>query len=410
MDGILNQLTDILNPQATEKLATVLGSDVANALPRFCPLLAAQLYNYLKSGQHPADFLRKLHDSPEFNASNTESILAGGIPPLLTSIFNGQTNKAVEVITNAMKISDEKAISMLKIAGTMVLGVAGKYLRNRNAQSISLVGWLETQLPQLRAVAPATLGEVDGVAPAVGAAAATAATATATATTEPRVAQVKSTPVVEKRRKIWPWILLLLLLACLLFLMRGCKTETHTTVAPTAPVEQTTAAPATTDEPDTWSLSKVQLGDFFKKQLPNNVTLDIPQNGIENHLIAHIESNDPVSDNLWFSFDRLVFKTSSAVLEPQSEEQLNNIANILRAWPNVKFKLGGYTDNTGSEEFNMKLSQQRADSVRLSLIERGIQPDRIVAKGYGSAHPVVPNDTAENRARNRRIDVNVMEK
>jgi OOP family OmpA-OmpF porin len=380
MDGVLKQITDVFSPQTKEILATELGDSAAASLPQLCPILIAQLYNYLKSGNYPADFLRKLHDVPEFSTSALNTLVTAGLPQLLSAVLNNRTSETIETIASSLKINKEKAISLLSVAGSIVLGIAGKYLRNRNAQSVSLVGWLESQLPELRAAAPATLGA------------------------EPAAAAVKTpTPASPvKRRKFWPWILLILLLLLAFLLLRACNTR-----------EQATPASATTPAADTttnWSMPKIDLGEFFKKRLPNDVTLDIPKNGIENHLIAHIESGDPVSKDLWFSFDRLVFKTNSAQLEPQSEEQLNNIANILRAWDTVKIKLGGYTDNTGTDEINMKLSQQRADSVRLALIERGVSPDRITAKGYGSAHPIVPNDTAENRARNRRIDINVTEK
>lgn len=394
MDGALKQLADFFSSQTKETLATELGNGAAASLPQLCPILVAQLYSYLKSGNYPADFLRKLYNIPEFSVSRLGDISAGGLPPLLSAILNNHTSETIEAIASSLNINKEKAISLLSIAGSIVLGIAGKYLRNRSAQSISLVGWLETQLPELRAAAPSTLGQGKATPAEAGAASATATAAGAAA------------PV--KRRKIWPWILLIVLLLLAFLLLRSCSSPAPVTQA-SAPVSAAPAAqPA--DDASTWSLPKLQLGEFFKKQLPNEVTLNIPENGIENHLIAHIESGDPVSKDLWFSFDRLVFKTNSAQLEPQSEEQLNNIANILRAWDKVKIKLGGYTDNTGTEEFNMKLSQQRADSVRLSLIERGVSPERITAEGYGSAHPVVPNDSAENRARNRRIDINVTEK
>lgn len=123
-----------------------------------------------------------------------------------------------------------------------------------------------------------------------------------------------------------------------------------------------------------------------------------------------VVSDQPVSDNLWFSFDRLSFKTNSAELQDKSREQLDNIAEIMTSYPNVKLKLGGYTDNTGTDDFNNKLSQERADAVRQELTERGIAGTRLEAKGYGSLYPVAPNDTEENRAKNRRIDIQVTQK
>ena len=73
-------------------------------------------------------------------------------------------------------------------------------------------------------------------------------------------------------------------------------------------------------------------------------------------------------------------------------------------------KLGGYTDNTGKAASNLKLSQDRANSVRVELEKMGISKDRLEAEGYGQAHPVASNDTEEGRAQNRRISIRVTKK
>jgi K(+)-stimulated pyrophosphate-energized sodium pump len=117
-----------------------------------------------------------------------------------------------------------------------------------------------------------------------------------------------------------------------------------------------------------------------------------------------------VNNTTWFEFDRLNFATSSATILPESQEQLGNIAAILDAYPNVTVKIGGYTDNSGDRAANKRLSQQRAQSVRRALVDKGIAPSRMVAEGYGDAHPVADNASEDGRARNRRIAVRVTSK
>ena len=122
-----------------------------------------------------------------------------------------------------------------------------------------------------------------------------------------------------------------------------------------------------------------------------------------------LEDEKVLDPNQWYTIENLYFQTGSSDLKPGSEDQLNNLAEILNAYPTTKVKLGGYTDNTGSDEGNLKLSNLRAQAAKLKLLEMGIASDRIDAEGYGSQFPVCEaNDTDECKAQNRRIDVRVL--
>jgi len=94
----------------------------------------------------------------------------------------------------------------------------------------------------------------------------------------------------------------------------------------------------------------------------------------------------------------------------KSQDQLSNINEILKPFPRVKLKIGGYTDSTGNEGYNMKLSQNRAEAMVDALTALDIDKARLFPEGYGSKHPVATNATEEGRAQNRRIDVRVMKK
>ncbi|WP_080057399.1 sodium-translocating pyrophosphatase [Spirosoma aerolatum] len=171
------------------------------------------------------------------------------------------------------------------------------------------------------------------------------------------------------------------------------------------PLEESTAA-----DNDKVSTPNAKLGEFSVQKLTSGIELNIPEFGVENKLLAFIKSDKPVDKTTWFDFDRLLFQTGSATLEPQSQEQLKNIAEILKAYPNVTIKLGGYTDNTGNAAANLKLSQDRANSVRAELEKMDISKDRLEAEGYGQEHPVASNETEEGRAQNRRISIRVTKK
>jgi len=153
------------------------------------------------------------------------------------------------------------------------------------------------------------------------------------------------------------------------------------------------------------------LGLYLKRPLPGGLELNIPERGMEGRLLLFIQ--DPSSTpnrETWFDFDRLLFDTNATTLRPESHEQLGNIATILKAYPNVAVKLGGYTDSSGPTEYNVKLSQGRADSVKGELVKLGIAADRLAAEGYGEKFPIGDNATEEGRARNRRTAVRVTAK
>ena len=163
--------------------------------------------------------------------------------------------------------------------------------------------------------------------------------------------------------------------------------------------------------PDAAKALLEKLGKFLPVKLPNGVELNVPELGIERKLIAFIEDkNKPVDKTTWFSFDRLDFEMGSANLKPSSAEQLKNIAEIMKAFPKVKMKIGGYTDNVGSAEANLKLSKARAENTMKELVKLGVDAKRLEAEGYGEKHSVADNATEEGRAKNRRIDLRVTAK
>ncbi len=100
----------------------------------------------------------------------------------------------------------------------------------------------------------------------------------------------------------------------------------------------------------------------------------------------------------------VTFETGKAEITPESEKILEQALNTLIAYPDMKVEIRGYTDNVGRASSNLKLSQRRANAVRNWLIKKGIDPGRIVAKGYGEANPIADNSTPEGRRLNRRIE------
>ncbi len=101
----------------------------------------------------------------------------------------------------------------------------------------------------------------------------------------------------------------------------------------------------------------------------------------------------------------LLFDTGSADLKPAASQSLSQIGSIIRQYPEDRVEVVGYTDNTGSQSFNQTLSQNRASSVKLALINAGVPSSSIEAVGQGAANPISDNNTAAGRSMNRRVEL-----
>jgi len=101
----------------------------------------------------------------------------------------------------------------------------------------------------------------------------------------------------------------------------------------------------------------------------------------------------------------VLFQTGKYALSTEAQLKLAKLTGIIQAHPGLNLAIEGYTDTTGTAEFNMTLSQQRADAVRTFLISQGLSPDTITSKGMGEANPVADNSTAAGRKLNRRVEI-----
>jgi OmpA-OmpF porin, OOP family len=306
----------------------------------------------------------------------------------LTMVFGGQQNQVAGVISQKAGISSSTATSLLQAAVPLILGFFAKMHTSGSLSAGSSAGMLSAEAPNLQKFLPSGfLGNFSSAASGVGSKA------------------VAAEHAVEEKAKGMNWMAILGVLIALLvvwFVYRALQGSN----VDTKPVTNA-AATASNAANSAWAA----LGSFFKTKLPDGTELNIPQYGVENKLIQYLQdSSKPVDKDTWFDFDRLLFDTGSATLQPASNEQLGNIAAILKAYPQVKIKIGGYTDNTGDKAANLKLSQDRANNVMAELVALGVASDRLDAQGYGEDHPTADNSTDEGRQKNRRISLRVTAK
>ncbi len=110
------------------------------------------------------------------------------------------------------------------------------------------------------------------------------------------------------------------------------------------------------------------------------------------------------------SMSDILFDVDKASLKPDLKTSLARVAGILTVYQELNVSVEGHTDNTGSEEHNLKLSEQRAKNVLEFLVEQGIDSSRLTSKGYGMSRPVADNATKEGRQKNRRVDLVIKDK
>jgi OmpA-OmpF porin, OOP family len=116
----------------------------------------------------------------------------------------------------------------------------------------------------------------------------------------------------------------------------------------------------------------------------------------------------PIADGKIVLAAPIRFKTASAVILPESLPTLAGVAETLKRNPRIYVRIEVHTDDRGADDWNLKLSEDRAQSIKFFLVDRGIAVDRLQAHGYGETRPIAPNTTEANRAKNRRVELHVI--
>lgn len=153
----------------------------------------------------------------------------------------------------------------------------------------------------------------------------------------------------------------------------------------------------------TYSVSANKEGYFFYSQ-----SFEVPKTARFQEIKKDIELK-PIEKGAKVVLNNIFFETGKATLTPQSRLELEKAIELLRVNPSMVIEIGGHTDNVGDDTYNMKLSHDRAKSVRDYLVGGGIISDRVQAKGYGELNPVATNDTEDGRKANRRTEFIILE-
>jgi len=398
-DSLYTRLSSIIKPSTVTDIATQLGAS-EQSVTRGLALSAASVFSGLAGKAGDSEAMRQVIDvtsrTPASALSSiTGSQLSDSASPLmstgrrfLSSIFGGNQSWLTDLIGRESGLGSGAAGTVLVLGANALINFIGGKVRDEGMTATSLAGFLRSEAPAVRKMLPASFD--DAFMRHFG-----SPEMSRTIAASPVVAQS-----VRKERSYFPWVAMAAILATALWY--GLRPNRIDVSMPSEPAVGTSG---------TYTYTPPDLGNYVPRTLVDGTVITVPERGVENRLLAFIVDTSRVPDTTtWFDFDRLLFNTGSATLQPQSKDQLRDIAAILKAHPNAHVKIGGYTDNVGSAADNLTLSQERADNVRAQLVSMGVDGSRLAAEGYGEQHPVADNSTEAGRAMNRRISMLVTQK
>lgn len=413
--NLLDTAKNYFTPEFVNQASSTLGESntgISKALSGIIPAELAGILRKATSGSEGANSIFNytkeaavaLPSSPNFTSlSNLPA--KTGVGNFLSNLFGEKQSGIASMISKFAGIKDSSASSLMNMGLPAIMGLLGKYAEQNHMSANSLSGFLSSQKDQIMNALPSGLFSLAGMigfgnVPSLS---------SATAEIKSNLLNRGEAAVKKTGTTTWIWLLFLVIVAAALvwyFMSRSNKSSIGT-------VTTDTTAVAKTDHTTVAPLQVITIPELIKVKLPTGKELDAYKGGIEDQLVTFLSgdwksmSEDQLKTK-WFNFDNLNFNTGSATLMPESQKQLKNIAAILKAFPDAKIKIGGYTDAAGNAAINKKLSQDRADAARSGLIKLGVGSQVIGAVGYGSEFAKYPATASEEeRATDRHVSISV---
>ena len=398
--SIIDTLAQFVSPTLTTKLSATTGEPISNiekglraAIITMVGGLSARASDPESVGQIYGMAIEPTNDTSVLDSSEhlitrvtTGADRTASSNFIQSLLFGNQESSVIDALATHAGVSGTTAKSLLSIATSLVMAYLGRMIRTEKLDASALASRLMAERESAASALPAAMSKF---------------LPTLAAQERDRVAAEPLHRAASRyREQSAAWAVVLPAVFAVLGAWALVVFLTH-------PRERNVAL--NTPEPNAVGTSGT-VNREPPRGLPGGVTLRFPANGTEVKLLSFIQGRAPVTKDRWFEFDRLNFETDSAVIRPESRDQMRNIATILKAYPATRVKIGGYTDNSGNPDANRQLSQARAEAVCSALEGLGVDRSRVQAEGYGDQHPVADNNTAEGRAKNRRVAILVTQK
>lgn len=348
---------------------------------------------------------------------------------LISTLFGSKAGGIVDVISNLAGIKSSTTNSLMSMVAPIALATLGKHASENNLGATGIASLLSSNSSSWSSLLPSGLSSVlssIGIGGAVTAA--TSAVSGAFSSVTSKVSSVATgaghavDDAAETGGGIMKWLLPLLLLlgigAAAWYFVKTCNDKVSGIVNTADTAKSKVAAGVVTATKGTYdSINKVMVYDEGAKinlTLANGTVLDsVGTNGFENKLVTFIKTGviDTTNKGLnWIDLTNVNFASGKADYVGASAKQVKNAGLILKAYPAVQVKLGGYTDKSGNAAANLTISQQRADKVKADMIAAGALATQIEAKGYGGEQATGAITDKAAMARDRKVAVKVSKK
>lgn len=422
--NVIDLIKGQLGPALISQAATKFGeseSGISKAISGLLPIVLGGMANNA-SNPSVLDAISTSNSSGMLNNLLGSTENSSVISTVLSALFGDKIGGLVNTVSSFAGVNSTTVQSLLGMVTGATAGSVGKYATDNNLDKSGISSLLEDQKGIVSTLMPAGLSLASlGLGNMFGSSTSHAENVTVSTPAEPKVevnrggathVNVDNEP--NGNGSIWKWLLpLLLALAIAIFLWKRCDSDKKDVVVTDTADTMVVADGATTDTlataDNTTTMTKVDEDIDL-----NGVALKGYKGGMEDSMITFLKSgnyknaaDDAALKDTWYTFDKVNFKIgSSSELEAGSQIQMDNLLAILKAFPEAKIKVGGYTDKTGDEAKNVSLSKARAEYIKKWLTDKGVGAQVLDAEGYGSKFATVDaTATNEERAVDRKMAV-----
>ena len=353
--NLLEMVKNYFTSEFINHASSLLGentSGTSKALTAVIPTGLSGILNKATSGTEGAN---EVYDT----AKNSLDTVSGNTPltsddnirkgsSLINNLFGGLESGIMGNIAAFAGIKESSASTLTSMALPAIMGILGKHAEQNNLSASGLAGFLSSQKDSIVQAMPAGLTSLIGML-GLGSIATSPTPGIKSPDIKTPSGEIKTISETPTAKWLVPLIVILIIIALLWYFSRSCN---QTKPSP-ATVTDTSVSSANIDTGSSMTItSPDNTVGSINVQLPNGKQLEANKGGIEDQLVTFLNSNwkslsDDSLKNRWFNFDNLNFNLGTATITAASEKQLDNIAEILKAYPDAKIKIGGYTDASG---------------------------------------------------------------